>query len=466
MMTRKFLGQMVGGTGLLIAAGTAGAALTGFDSVETAVDQSGWTVGDPRSLVTVDVYATFDDPADQLLAVSGNSENALSISTTDSSGFYQSPSSVDTSATLNSALFGIIPSLAADSWVTITNTDQADNALLEIGIDFTGFNNGDGLDTTNGTWFVTPADTPQGVPVDGKVLIGRFTVAAGSTISGSVNLTVAPPEGESETFEAQTFEIVTDVDGGGDGSVVHAVKSDFDGDGISDILWQGPFDGGDYEGSLISWQQWDGTDQGYATAWMHQNEIDQTESFIWAADMNADGRVDLIWQNAVGVYVWLMNGWTIDSVVWISTADMTGWELVALADIDADGVGDLIWQDAYNDDAVNDGRIKAWTEWDGSDGGYVEGWIHEEAIAEGARGIGAAADMDGDEDADLLLQDSSGVLYAWMMDGTSYSEVIMSSNAANALYEVKALADVDGDGVTDIVREDVHDDGEGTDGAV
>ena len=471
LTSSNILGRVAGGAGLLAIAGVASGDFTGFDSVQTVVSQDGWQEADPRSLVIVDIYATFDNAGDQLLAVSGNVDNALSIATTDGSGFYQSPGSVDLTDTLNSALFGITPSLAADSWVTITNTDQTDNNLLNIGIDFAGFNNGDGLDTANGAWLVTQDDLPQGAPVDGAVLIGRFTVAAGSTVSGSVNITIAPAEGDSTTLEGQTFEFVTEGDGGdggGGNDAIHAVKSDFDGDGISDILWQDAYDGGASDGRMISWQQWNGNDLGYATAWMHENAIDASEQFLWAADMNADGRVDLVWQNATGVYAWLMDGWTIDSNVWISTEDMTGWEIVAIADIDADGVGDLVWQDSYNDDALNDGRIKAWTEWDGTDGGYVEGWIHEDPIVEAAGlRIGAAADMDGDDDQDLLLQDAGGVYYVWLMDGTSYVEAAMSSDVvANALYDVVAIADVDGDGIADLIQQDAYGDGEGTDGAV
>ena len=117
-------------------------------------------------------------------AIFGNSVGALSIDTADGMSFYQNALGGHTSTGVNAAFFPLAPSLEWDSYVTIgaitSNGDPfANNALLDIGIDFTGFNAGGELSTDNGSWFVTPVD-PQGEELGGRVLIGQFTVIGGS----------------------------------------------------------------------------------------------------------------------------------------------------------------------------------------------------------------------------------------------------------------------------------------------
>ena len=87
---------------------------------------------------------------------------------------------------INPAFVALFPSIAYDSFVTIGLTDNANNALNNIGIDFTGFAAGGTLSTDNGTWFVTPDDA-QGNESGGRVLLGRFTIDGGALV-GSISL--------------------------------------------------------------------------------------------------------------------------------------------------------------------------------------------------------------------------------------------------------------------------------------
>ena len=64
-------------------------------------------------------------------------------------------------------LFALEPELEWDSYITIGLLDSADNALQNIGIDFTDFVNGNNLYTSNGSWFITP-DDEQGVTMNGR----------------------------------------------------------------------------------------------------------------------------------------------------------------------------------------------------------------------------------------------------------------------------------------------------------
>ncbi|HIB00516.1 MAG TPA: hypothetical protein EYO31_01145 [Phycisphaerales bacterium] len=153
-----------------------------------------------ENLFTMRLYADFTASTDQLNAVFGDSQSSLYIRS--DNGFYQNPFGGPTSVSINTALFGIFPSLAYDSWVTIGSEDQVDNQMLDIGIDWIGFESGGDIETNNGTWFATPDDMQVVAGSDLRVLIGQFTTyGSDSEIYGSINL--QGKQGDFENFVAR-----------------------------------------------------------------------------------------------------------------------------------------------------------------------------------------------------------------------------------------------------------------------
>ena len=181
--------------GSLIAS-SAMADYTGLTSVNSDNGDGTWTA---------QIYANFSAATDELDAVFGDAQNALSIST--SGSFYQNALGGATSTSINPALIPLFPSLALDSWVTIGLSDQTDNALLNIGIDFSGFEAGGSISTDNGSWFATPDDPQVLAGADLRVLVGQFTMMGmDDNVSGVLNL--QGKAGDFETFQArdQAFE--------------------------------------------------------------------------------------------------------------------------------------------------------------------------------------------------------------------------------------------------------------------
>ena len=153
-----------------------------------------------NDLWTLSLYAEFTDSNDQLNAVFGDAQSSLYIRS--EHGFYQNPFGGPTSISINPALIPLFPSLAYDSWVTIGSENQVDNAMLDIGIDWTEFENGGNIETDNGTWFATPDDMQVMAGDDLRVLIGQFTTYGwDSQIYGSINL--QGKQGNFETFVAR-----------------------------------------------------------------------------------------------------------------------------------------------------------------------------------------------------------------------------------------------------------------------
>jgi len=172
MNNLKLLG-LTAGVGSLVLAGSASADFLGFDIDEI---DSGLGIG-----TTYRIYAVVD-AGGEVDAVYGDDVNALSIQATTS--FYQN--GFGGYGTPSAALFGFFPSLEYDSFVTIGLLDDAGDAMLDIGIDFTNFEAGGAIWTDNGTWFATPNEAQVQADADGRVLIGQFT--SDGDVSGCLSL--------------------------------------------------------------------------------------------------------------------------------------------------------------------------------------------------------------------------------------------------------------------------------------
>lgn len=173
----KRLSIFAGTVGTIAIASTAMAGLNGL-----SYDIHGMDLVD--GTYTIRMYANMD-AGDRLDAVYGNSSSGFMISMLDGASTYQNATyGGPTSKSINSAFFPIVPSLEWDSYVTIgclysDGTPFDNNALQDIGIDWSGFEAGGDVSSTNGTWFITPADA-QGGEMGGRVLIGQFTIYSGS----------------------------------------------------------------------------------------------------------------------------------------------------------------------------------------------------------------------------------------------------------------------------------------------
>jgi len=163
------LKHFIAGAAIFCFAAESQAAFTGLSSEIYAV-------GAIPGTITHRIYANFDDPNDQLVAVYGLNTAPLNFSTTGS--FYQNGNGGPLSTNINPLFYGFDPALEYDSWFTIGYDDQIANQLLSIGINWAAFNAGGNLvinDPIGGSWFITPGFSPQAFPVGGRVLIAQLT---------------------------------------------------------------------------------------------------------------------------------------------------------------------------------------------------------------------------------------------------------------------------------------------------
>ena len=147
------------------------------------------TVAETANGTTYRVYATFDNPTDELVAVYALETAPMVVSV--STSFFQDPLGAVLAQTINPLFFPSFPSLQYDSWFTIgSENSDGTSDVQQVGMDtyFAAFEAGGGftIDTfIGGSWFLLPnqsADAEAGA--DGRVLIGQFTT------DGVVSLTM------------------------------------------------------------------------------------------------------------------------------------------------------------------------------------------------------------------------------------------------------------------------------------
>ena len=200
-----------------------------------------------------------------------------------------------------------------------------------------------------------------------------------------------------------------------DASYSVAAISDFSGDGKADVLWRNT------SGSLIEWLM-NGSviaQSSYVTAGGVPVNPDPSWSFLGAGDFNGDGMSDMLWRNASGeIAEWQMNGTVIagsgdlnagSGAIFLGGA----WSVAGIGDFNGDGKSDIIWRNAA-------GEVAQW-QMNGStiigSGDLNVGGV---AVAPAANwSVAGVGDFNADGNADLLWRDSSsGALVEWLMNGS------------------------------------------------
>jgi uncharacterized protein (DUF1800 family) len=209
---------------------------------------------------------------------------------------------------------------------------------------------------------------------------------------------------------------------------VSAAPSDLNADGKSDLVLQDA-------GGVTNVYLMNGTSVSSANTVLASGSA---WSLTHMGDLNGDGKADLLFRHADGtVFAFLMNGQTVTSSQTLLGAG-SPWVPVQLADFNGDGKADILWRNS-------------------ADGSHVLWLMNGTTIMGGGLILGAgpwvatqAADFNGDGRADILWRHSGdGSAAMWLMDGTTVKGggPVIGAGAWVATH----AADFNGDGKADIL---------------
>src|SRR5258708_2351446 len=142
-----------------------------------------------------------------------------------------------------------------------------------------------------------------------------------------------------------------------------AGTGDFNGDGLSDILWRN--DNGaifDFSGAANG-----GVVNNGGNSWMM---VDPSWQVAGVGDFNGDGRADILWRNTNGAifdFLGTTNGGFVNNGDNSWTMIDNSWHIVGVGDYNADGIDDILWQN-------NNGTIMDWL--GTPNGGFVPNSSH------------------------------------------------------------------------------------------
>jgi hypothetical protein len=306
--------------------------------------------------------------------------------------------------------------------------------------------------------------------------------------SGTTQLTVLPPAGTGTVDVTVSNDAGTSATTAADHySYVYPLAHDFNGDGVSDILW------GDGSGDMAMWLMQAGQNAGQILSDAALGNVGTSWSVVGTRDFNGDGTADILWHDTAGdLGIWLMNGTSVSSysslgnvgtqwsvvgtgyfdglpagdILWrnTSTGDLAiwlmsdgqllsgvdfgvvplAWQVAGTGDFNADGTTDILWRNSQTGDLAiwfmenNEGQLQVLSTVDL--GAVALNWL-----------VVGTGDFNGDDTADILWRNSSnGELAIWLM---SNGQMSSSANIARVplTWSVAEVGDFNGDGKSDIL---------------
>ncbi len=209
-----------------------------------------------------------------------------------------------------------------------------------------------------------------------------------------------------------------------------SVVNDLDGDGLSDMVWQGP--GAGY------FETWRMEGQRLARALGFQLPVGHR---VWTAgDFNGDRRLDLIVKSDTNVLTLYEGNGITFAMQPISRQAAAGWRAIGSTDIDGDGNHDLVWVHP--------------------DSSYFEIWLMQGAAIKSVRGhtmpadtrVATTGDFSGDRKADVLVVNAARELTMWSGDGTGFSaQRLTITNPVAPGWVTWGDVDMNGDGRSDLL---------------
>jgi peptidyl-Asp metalloendopeptidase len=216
--------------------------------------------------------------------------------------------------------------------------------------------------------------------------------------------------------------------------------ADFNGDGVSDLLWRNSSTGQVY---LMPFSA-SGFPNGGGFIY---TEANSAWKIAFTPDLDGDGKADLLWWNSSTgqVFGMLWNGSAFTTQGFIYTEPNTAWRIEAVGDFSGTGKqNQLLWRN------TSTGMVWFMTV-NVSGGGFTQSgqFLYNSTPP---YQIIAAADFNGDGKDDILWrQPSTGAIYLMLMNGAAITFEGQIYQEANTAWKVVSTGDYNGDGKADLL---------------
>ena len=203
--------------------------------------------------------------------------------------------------------------------------------------------------------------------------------------------------------------------------------ADFNGDGVSDILWRNAS-----TGNNTIWKS-----ANAATLQATTRISDLAWKAVGSGDFDNDGKSDILWRNSrTGAdTIWKSgNSATVQPVTGVTNQD---WKIAGIGDFNGDGRSDILWRNVAN----GTGTI-----WKSASSGTQQR-LATVGLAWSIVGVG---DFDGDGESDILWRNTStGANTIWRSGNAATIQFVTA--VSNQAWHVVGTGDFNADGKSDVL---------------
>jgi hypothetical protein len=258
-----------------------------------------------------------------------------------------------------------------------------------------------------------------------SLLYGRRRVASDFDGDGVSDLLWRHSAGRNVVWRSAQIATPTSIDDIDPAWSVQAT-SDFDNDGKSDVFWR---------------NRESGANEIRLSATLHQDVTavtNQDWQVVGAGDFDGGGHSDLLWRNMrTGANTIWKSGYSSTPQATNGMTDLR-WAVVGVGDFNRDGRSDILWRHSTT------GANVIWHSGQRAEQRALTG------VTNLAWQIAGVGDFDGDGADDLLWRNrSTGANTIWLSGNSSANQTV--TGVTNLVWTIAAVADYDGDGRSDLL---------------
>lgn len=204
--------------------------------------------------------------------------------------------------------------------------------------------------------------------------------------------------------------------------------ADFDGDGAADILWRNMA-----SGANTIWRS-----ANSATPLTVSSISDLHWSVAGVGDFDGDGRADILWRNTSTGANSVWRSGNSSTRYTLAAVAGTSWIVAGIGDFDANGKSDILWRN------LSTGANTVWYGGDVGNSGALA------SVANLSWKIVGVGDFNGDGHSDVLWRESkTGQNSIWLSGISTASQTV--TRVVDSAWRVAKVGDFDGDGMSDIL---------------